>query len=100
MKVQTMARCLATLRGGAELTWSAGEDGQDKKALTTDSIAQRDVVASPDGRYLVFAADSAGNHHIFRMKADDGSEVTQLTFGETSNTLPDVSPDGLWVVYG
>ena len=60
---------------------------------------QKDVVASPDGLYLVFASDQMGESHLFRMKAEDGSEVTQLTFGSSSDSQPDVSPDGEWVVY-
>ena len=79
--------------------WTVKEDGTDAKALTADSFAQRDVVASPDGRYLVFTSDSAGSSHIFRMNADDGSDVMQLTFGETKDRYPSVSPDGQWIAY-
>ena len=78
---------------------TAKEDGTDAKDLTTDSFTQKDVAASPDGRYLVYASDQTGESHIFRMNADDGSEVTQLTFGPSSDSQPDVSPDGNWVIY-
>ena len=37
--------------------WTAREDGTEARALTTDSFTQKDVAASPDGRYLVFASD-------------------------------------------
>lgn len=87
-------------RAGSNLDlWTVKEDGSQAKALTTDSFAQKNVAASPDGRYLVFASGSAGESRIFRMNADDGSELTQLTFGTTSDSRPDVSPDGKWVVY-
>jgi Tol biopolymer transport system component/DNA-binding winged helix-turn-helix (wHTH) protein len=79
--------------------WTVKEGGTEAKALTSDSFNQKDIAASPDGRYIVFASDQAGESHIFRMNADDGSEVTQLTFGTPSDSLPDVSPDGEWVVY-
>lgn len=79
--------------------WTVKEDGTDAKSLTADSFAQKDVAASPDGRYLVFASDQAGENHIFRMNSADGSELTQLTFGATSDSQPDISPDGNWVVY-
>ncbi len=79
--------------------WAAKEDGTQARALTTDSFIQKDIAASPDGRYLVFTSDSAGSNHIFRLNADDGSEVTQLTFGATSDSHPDVSLDGQWVIY-
>jgi Tol biopolymer transport system component/DNA-binding winged helix-turn-helix (wHTH) protein len=79
--------------------WTVKEDGTEAKALTADSFSQRHVVASPDGRYLVFTSDSAGSSHIFRMNADDGSDVVQLTFGETIDRYPNVSADGQWVAY-
>ena len=79
--------------------WKVKGDGSGARALTTDAIAQTDVAASPDGRYLVFASDNAGTNHIFRMNAVDGSEVTQLTSGARSDSRPDVSPNGEWVFY-
>jgi Tol biopolymer transport system component len=77
----------------------ANADGTEPKALTTDSFQQQYIAASPDGRYLVFTSDQAGDNHIFRMNSTDGSEITQLTFGSAFNAQPDVSPDGNWVVY-
>ena len=79
--------------------WTAQEDGTQAQALTTDEFTQRDIAASPDGRYLVYASDQAGDIHIFRMNADDGSEVKQLTFGANLDSQPKVSPDGNWVIY-
>jgi Tol biopolymer transport system component/DNA-binding winged helix-turn-helix (wHTH) protein len=78
---------------------TTAENGSETKTLTTDSFTQKDVTASPDGRYLVFASDQTGESHLFRMNAEDGSEVTQLTFGDASDSRPDISPDGRWVVY-
>jgi Tol biopolymer transport system component/DNA-binding winged helix-turn-helix (wHTH) protein len=78
---------------------TAKEESPETRVLTTDSFTQKDVAASPDGRYLVFASDQAGESHIFRMNAEDGSEITQLTFGTNSDSQPVVSPDGQWVGY-
>ncbi len=79
--------------------WTVKESGTETKALTNDSFTQKDVAASPDGRYLVFASDQAGESHLFRINAEDSSEVTQLTFGPSTDSLPDISPDSRWVVY-
>jgi len=54
-------------------------------------------MASPDGRYLIFASDIAGVRHIWRMNSD-GSNPIQLTNGEGEDN-PHCSPDGHWVVY-
>ncbi|HVF47198.1 MAG TPA: hypothetical protein VNA17_06510, partial [Pyrinomonadaceae bacterium] len=79
--------------------WTVTSDRSEPRALTTDSFTQKDVAASRDGRYLVFASDHAGGNHIFRMNAENGSEIMQLTFGNTLDSRPDISPDGQWVVY-
>jgi Tol biopolymer transport system component/DNA-binding winged helix-turn-helix (wHTH) protein len=79
--------------------WTVAEDGTDARPITTDPPQQVDLTASPDGRYLLYAAGQSGEQHIYRMNSEDGSGVTQLTFGASFDSQPDVSPDGQWVVY-
>ena len=79
--------------------WSARADGGGARALTSDTFNQKDIAASPDGRYLVYASDQSGGSHIFRMNSDDGADVVQLTSGSTLDIKPDVSPDGKSVIY-
>ena len=79
--------------------WIADKNGQNAKNLTNDIHLDRQVKATPDGKYLVFASSRAGGSHIFRMNAEDGSGITQLTSGDSFNTLPNVSPDGQSVIY-
>ncbi len=71
---------------------------REGKPLTSDSFAERDPVATPDGKYLVFSSDRAGGQHLFRMDAN-GDNVSQLTFGPGIDVAPDISPDGKWIVY-
>src|SRR5262249_30672397 len=78
--------------------WTMREDGVGAKPLTADSSYERDLSSTPDGRYVVFASDRAGNSHIFRLDTD-GTNLTQLTSGECFDTAPDCSPDGKWVLY-
>ena len=54
--------------------------------------------ASPDGRFLVFAAKIDGYADLFRVDTD-GANRQQLTFGENVQTDSSVSPDGRWIVY-
>ncbi len=78
--------------------WTMKPDGTDVKALTADAFEERDVTATADGRYLVFASNRTNRSQLFRTDID-GSNLQQLTFGEQSTTNPDCSPDGKWVVY-
>ncbi len=66
--------------------------------LVSDDFYQREPIASPDGSYILFGSDRAGGEHIFRVDAD-GSNLTQITFGEGLDSVPDISSDGRWIVY-
>jgi eukaryotic-like serine/threonine-protein kinase len=54
--------------------------------------------ASTDGRFIVFASNRGGSVNVWRMNADDGSDPTQLTFGD-GHYYPTISPDSQWVAY-
>lgn len=71
---------------------------REGKPLTSDAASEAGVCTTPDGRYIIFGSDRAGNHHLFRI-GSDGSGLTQLTFGDTYDTSPDCSPDGSSVIY-
>lgn len=75
-------------------------DGKrEGKPLTSDAFFEGEVAAAaPDGKFLVFISDRAGSQHLFRINAD-GSNLKQLTFGDSFDSAPDVSPDGNWIVY-
>ena len=66
--------------------------------LVSDQYFARESVASPDSTYVVFASDRTGKPHIFRVDIDE-SNLKQLTFGESSDSAPDISPDGKWIIY-
>lgn len=53
---------------------------------------------TPDGKYIYFNSTRTGLMQIWRMKPD-GSEQEQLTFDESNNWFPHVSPDGKWIVF-
>jgi len=75
------------------------EGKREGKPLTNDSFSESDPVAAPDGTFIIFASDRAGaTQHLFRIDAD-GANLKQITFGESSDSLPDISPDGKWIVY-
>ena len=82
--------------GGAEI-WAMNADGSNQKQLTSDARVFRGLSVSPDGRYIFFASDRAGQFNIWRADAD-GSNLKQLTDGE-GDYFPHPTPDGRWVVF-
>ena len=54
--------------------------------------------SSADGRFIVFSSNRNGPFNIWRINADDGSDLTQLTSGD-GNFYPSTSPDDQWVAY-
>ena len=93
----------SSVSNGSHDIWIMQPDGSGQKQLTfpaEDSRWSSNVFhsVSPDGRYLVFASDRVSNSpHIWRMDID-GSNLRQLTNG-TGESLPQVTPDGRFVVY-
>ncbi len=73
------------------------DDRRDARAIAADQTME-ELRASPDGRFLVFAAKVGGYGHLFRVNSD-GTDRQQLTFGENNQTDSTVSPDGRWIVY-
>ena len=53
---------------------------------------------SPDGKYIYYNGSKSGTMQIWRMKPD-GTNPEQLTFDETNDWFPHISPDGKWMVY-
>ena len=76
--------------------------GPDSR-LTDVSVPNDGPEYSPDGRWLYFnselAASRPGHAQIFRMHADDGTGLEQLTFDSQVNWFPHVSPDGRHIAF-
>jgi serine/threonine protein kinase/dipeptidyl aminopeptidase/acylaminoacyl peptidase len=93
----------SSVSNGSHDIWIMQPDGSGQKQLTfpaEDSHWSSNVFnsVSPDGRYVAFASDRVSNSpHIWRMDIG-GSNLRQLTNG-TGESLPQVTPDGRFVVY-
>jgi Tol biopolymer transport system component len=66
--------------------------------LTFGAGLQTDPSLSPDGRFLAFASDRAGNFDIWAQPVAGGDPV-QVTKGPESDTQPAWSPDGSTIVF-
>ena len=53
---------------------------------------------SPDGREVVFAANSDGDRELYSLKLGEG-EPRKLTDNDHEDLHPQRSPDGKWIVY-
>src|SRR4029077_8131863 len=53
---------------------------------------------SPDGKYVFFASLQSATPHIWRIDAD-GSNLKQITSGDSVNFAPTCSPDGQWITF-
>ena len=73
-------------------------DGTDPKLLTDESEIALYPTVSPDGQYIVYVSNRAGNWNIWRMDVD-GRHKLQLTTTSGIDTSPNCSPDGQSVVY-
>ncbi|HEX4949325.1 MAG TPA: winged helix-turn-helix domain-containing protein [Blastocatellia bacterium] len=78
--------------------WQISASGGQPKQLTTEPPFLEELAAPSDGRFFVFASNRAGASHLFRVERD-GTNLRQLTQGDSFEADSDCSPDGRWVVY-
>lgn len=69
-----------------------------KSQLTTGEYSNKDAAYSRDGNNVAFVSNretpTSNRHHVYTMKAD-GTEIKQITQGETDETDPTWGPDGM-----
>jgi Tol biopolymer transport system component/DNA-binding winged helix-turn-helix (wHTH) protein len=77
--------------------WISDDGGSEPRVIKSGAgyIIQPEV--SPDGRYIVYAANRDGNSHIWRIDID-GRNALELTHG-SEDVQPQISADGQTVVY-
>jgi len=63
-----------------------------------DSALPRDAAWAPDGQWVVYASDRAGNADLWKQHLGDPDPI-RLTSSETNESQPQWSPDGRSIVF-
>ena len=71
----------------------ADADGAEARALVPDWGLEYSPSFSPDGRWVVFTAEPAGQADVYRIRPD-GTGIEQLTDHPAFDDQGDLSPDG------
>lgn len=89
----------ASRRDGNWEIYSVGRDGTGLTRLTDHDAFDAAPAWAPDGSgRIAFSSDRGGvDSHVYLMRSD-GSDVTQLTFGD-DEAVPDWSPDASSIAY-
>ena len=78
--------------------WAVDVDTKVETALTPPGTLDDGPEYTPDGKYIYFNSVRTGTMQIWRMRSD-GSHPEQVTFDESNDWFPHISPDGKWIVY-
>jgi Tol biopolymer transport system component len=66
----------------------------EPRRLTDDPARDYNAVFSPDGRWVVYTSERAGNADLYALDVEAGGEPVALTRHEAMDDAPGFSPDG------
>jgi Tol biopolymer transport system component len=82
---------------GKQNLWSITDDGSSPVQISVDTMPDKGVSVSPDGRHIVFSSFRGGRYNLWRVNTD-GTGLTQLTDGP-GEVYPRFMPDGRSLIY-
>lgn len=77
--------------------WRRDADGRCTQLTLHDAYDSYPAL-SPDGRFVAFSSDRAGNYDVYVMPADGGT-ARQLTWHSSGDYVAGYSPDGEWIYF-
>lgn len=91
-------------QGGQRDIWTVSPEGGPAKPLTNDSAIDWNPVWSPDGRFVYFASDRAGQMNLWRIRLNERtgealSDAEPVTIPAVSSWYLSFSRDGRHLVY-
>lgn len=87
-------RIVYTTRRPAALDVYLFEPRVSPRQISSGAALSYDATFSPDGRWIVFAADSSGNAHLYAFDLTHPSAPVPLTHGQFMDGAPAFAPDG------
>jgi TolB protein len=72
---------------------------QQLTRITEDAAIDTEATWSPDGKFLYFTSDRAGQPQIYRAAAQPGDRPKRITFGTPYAARPRLSPDGTQLAF-
>src|ERR1051325_2382384 len=78
--------------------WVANENGTDVQRLTINKARDQFPRFSPDGQWIAFSSNRAGNYDVYLVPVS-GGEPRQLTFHSADDHVVGWSPDGKRIVF-
>lgn len=79
--------------------WHIGMNNLDGTGLMTLMGEGHDPTFSPDGKRIALVRTVNGRAQIFTLDTETGSQVVQVTSGESDNVEPAWSPDGQFILF-
>jgi TolB protein len=79
--------------------WHIGMNNLDGSGLMTLMGEGHDPAFSPDGTRIAMVRMVNARAHIFTLDAATGSQVVQVTSGDSDNVEPAWSPDGKYILF-
>ncbi|MDT8369220.1 MAG: PDZ domain-containing protein [Longimicrobiales bacterium] len=73
--------------------WTVGRDGGRAVRLTTDEGAETNPAFSPDGRWIAFSGQYAGNTDVYVVPAE-GGQPARLTWHPAADVVQGWTPEG------
>ena len=97
---ETLAYIGLENRDGRRITnvWTTPSAGGADVQVTDDEFADDGSEYGPDGKWIYFNSERAGQAQLFRLAVGSG-EVEQLTNDERVNWFPHPAPDGSAIAY-
>ena len=88
------------LHGGEEMWWQRADGSAPAEPLQTHPKVVPEAVVSPDGRYIVYRANSFENGRDLWYRAMSGDTTSHaLAATKEEELMPRFSPDGRWLAY-
>ena len=87
-----------TRSGDGYSIWVMDQNGSGRHMVASEPPNMEELRGTANGSFFVFASRNSINVHLYRVDID-GTNLKQLTNGESGDVDSSISPDGKWIAY-